>query len=320
MRQRWEMQRWRGRRSARRLRIRNRGAALIVVLWIVTLLALMAASFSLGVRREATLGEALIREVEMEAAIRAAVAYAFYRLHLPDPTERWYPYGRSYPFRFDGVELTLTISDESGKLNLNRLRTPEPLRAILEAAGLDGDRARSLADAILDWVDPDDLRRPFGAERRDYEEAGLPYGPANAPFRSLDEVAMVLGMTPHLFQRLLPWVTVYGLGATLNPWAAPESLLRRLPGVDPRTLDLFLQQRRSWQPETPLPQPPPIPYLVFSQAQRGIVSFDITARKGEAKRRIYLTARLDGIQIQFLEWWPLPLEASSRSGREARPR
>lgn len=285
----------------------GRGAALIIVLWIMTLLALMSASLTLGIQREMNLGRYLLREVEMTAAIEAAVAYAFYRMHLPDHEMRWFPYGRKYRYSFEGIELSMELTDESGKLNLNQIKAPKMLRAILQAAGLKEREALKLTDAILDWTDRDDLRRPFGAEARDYEEAGLPYGPANAPFRSLEEVGMVLGMTPELLQRLLPQITVYSHGAILNPWTAPESLLKALPGVDPAALDLFLLERQRWQPGMPLPKPPAIPDVAFSQSQRGIVAFDITASRQKMAKRLYIVARLRGNQIEHLEWWSLPV-------------
>ena len=52
-----------------------------------------------------------------------------------------------------------------------------------------------VADAILDWIDEDDVPRDFGAESTDY--GGL-YAPANGPLTSVEELLLVRGVTPQL--------------------------------------------------------------------------------------------------------------------------
>jgi general secretion pathway protein K len=48
-----------------------------------------------------------------------------------------------------------------------------------------------------------------GAKLDRHRLAGLRYGPANHPFASLDEIGLILGMTPALLARLKPHVSVY---------------------------------------------------------------------------------------------------------------
>ena len=47
---------------------------------------------------------------------------------------------------------------------------------------------------------PTTCSRPNGAEAPDYRAAGLKYGPSNAPFETVGELARVLGMTPASFR------------------------------------------------------------------------------------------------------------------------
>ena len=53
-----------------------------------------------------------------------------------------------------------------------------------------------IADAILDWIDKDDVTREFGAEASAY--ATLGYEPRNGPITSLDELLLVHGVTSEL--------------------------------------------------------------------------------------------------------------------------
>ena len=53
-----------------------------------------------------------------------------------------------------------------------------------------------IADAIVDWVDPDDNPRPSGAESSDYSDKG--YRAKNGPLNSMDELLLVKGVTPQL--------------------------------------------------------------------------------------------------------------------------
>jgi DNA uptake protein ComE-like DNA-binding protein len=55
-----------------------------------------------------------------------------------------------------------------------------------------------IIDAILDWLDPDDIARPNGAEREYYAGLSPPYAPKNGPFETVEELLLVKGITPQL--------------------------------------------------------------------------------------------------------------------------
>src|SRR5204863_8122504 len=56
----------------------------------------------------------------------------------------------------------------------------------------------TIADAILDWIDPDDDQRDTGAERDYYTSLDPPYAPRNGPLGSIEELLLVKGVTPAL--------------------------------------------------------------------------------------------------------------------------
>lgn len=65
--------------------------ALVLVLWIVTLLSVIAASFSLGVRRDAGVAHHLVQATQAQAAAEAGIRIAMLGLVHPEPEERWQP-------------------------------------------------------------------------------------------------------------------------------------------------------------------------------------------------------------------------------------
>ena len=114
----------------------------------------------------------------------------------------------------DGI-VSVSIEDERGKLNLNDLsRAMEPTlrtETILRFKRLCVriHVTPELIDAIVDWVDADDVPEKYGAERRYYESLNPPYQPANTALQTLDELHLVKGMTPEIVERLARYVTVY---------------------------------------------------------------------------------------------------------------
>jgi general secretion pathway protein K len=103
--------------------------------------------------------------------------------------------------------------------------------------------AAKLVDAIADWRDADSNRRLKGAEAPEYTAAGLSYGPANALFQSTEELKLVLGMTPEIFARIAPLITVYSGQPGINEQIATREVLRALPNVSDEAIDEYLSRR-----------------------------------------------------------------------------
>lgn len=178
-----------------------RGAALLLVLWLIALLAALVGAFALTARTEHLQGRVLHRGVVASEAARAGLEYAVARVIDTTPEGRWLPDGRDYAWRFHDAALTLRIVDETGKVDLN-VAQPPLLAGLLQAAGAEADMAEQLAGAIADWRDTDDLGQPSGAaEDPQYAAAGLPYGAKDAPFEDVGELQQVLGMTPRCTPR-----------------------------------------------------------------------------------------------------------------------
>lgn len=210
---------------------RSRGAALLLVLWLIVLLSALVGAFALTARIENQQGRVLARGTVGDAAARAGLEYALMRLALPDPALRWQPDGRPYAWQFHDMAVEIRIVDETGKVDLNAAGS-DLLTALLHAVGADPDVAAQVAGAIVDWRDEDDLVQPVGgAERAEYAAQGRAYGAKNAPFETVAEVQQVLGMTPALFEAVAPHLTIYGRLPSPDPQFADAVVLQAM-GVD----------------------------------------------------------------------------------------
>ncbi len=220
-----------------------RGAALVLVLWLVALLTALVGAFALSARIEHLQQRVQDDAGRAQEIGRAGVAYAMSRLRADPLRPSWQPDGRRYRWSYDGARVDIRAEDESGKVNIN-LADPALLQAFLRALEVPEEQAGRLAGAIIDWRDADDLSPPGGgAELADYVAAGLPHGPRNGPFETLGELQRVLGMTPDLFQRVRPFITLHGRQSRPDPRFAQAPVLVAL-GLD---ADTILAQRRQQQ-------------------------------------------------------------------------
>ena len=186
-----------------------RGAALLLVLWLVALLTALVGAYALTARIEALQGRVGSRGAMAQEIARAGMEYALVRVADRNPETHWQPNGRAYAWRFDGHDVQVRIIDETGKVDLNQADVPL-LSRLMQVLGEPPDASDALAAAIVDWRDADDLSQPGGgAEDGDYAAAGRPYGAKDAPFETIAELEQVLGMTPDLYARLEPFLTLY---------------------------------------------------------------------------------------------------------------
>jgi general secretion pathway protein K len=186
-----------------------RGAALLLVLWLVALLTALVGAYALTARIEALQGRVGSRGAMAQEIARAGMEYALVRVADRNPETHWQPNGRAYAWRFEGHDVQVRIIDETGKVDLNQADVPL-LSRLMQALGEPPDACDALAAAIVDWRDADDLSQPVGgAEDGDYAAAGRPYGAKDAPFETIAELEQVLGMTPDLYARLEPFLTLY---------------------------------------------------------------------------------------------------------------
>lgn len=250
--------------AARRLQLgrsgrRERGIALIIVLWITVLLALIAVGMGQDSRTETLLTRNQLSLAKARALADGAVERAMYEhLRPPFPEKVWFPNGAVHGWEEDGVRYAASLAWESGRIDMNVAREPLLKGLFTSAAGLPAEDVNRLVDALMDWRDPDDAKRLNGAEAPEYRAAGRNYVPANANFETIEEVQRVLGMTPEIYAKIADLITVYSRQPGIDPAGATRGVLLSIPNMTAEIVDAYIQQRElaraSGQPAPPLPQ------------------------------------------------------------------
>jgi general secretion pathway protein K len=294
-----------------------RGIALVLVLWAVTLLTVIASSFAFTSRTETLLSRNHVTTVRAQVLADAGIERALYELFKPasDP-ERWKLDGRTYTWEFDGVAVRIIVRDESAKIDLNQ--APEALlKGLLKNSGLNDEEVARLADAIADWRDADDFKRANGAEARDYEAAGRNYKPANGPFETIDELRLVLNMTPELFKKLSGLLTVHSFRAGFNSVSAVPEVLYAIPEVDREAVAQYVAQRERARAENQLVAPfaLALPYAAVNNAVYNVVAQAETEDGSVFIREtsVQLTPSRPG-QVTYFTWLEADRPPSSAAG------
>ncbi len=125
---------------------------------------------------------------------------------------KWVPNKNPYSIQIGNVYCDVYLHDENGKINLNGINDGNKgiLIEYFTQMGIDVLDADVIVDSILDWIDPDDLNHLNGAENNYYETLPEPYKTKNAPFSSIEELVLVRGVTPEIFESIRNNITVYG--------------------------------------------------------------------------------------------------------------
>lgn len=119
------------------------------------------------------------------------------------------------------------LQDEAGLFPVSPwLEASTSLDGFLVQMGVEQQQAPRLRDALLDYMDSDDLTRLNGAEEREYVRAGRP-PPANRRLLTPGEIANVLGfetLPPATLAAIVAHISPYYAGP-VNPNTMPADML-----------------------------------------------------------------------------------------------
>jgi general secretion pathway protein K len=178
------------------------GFALLIVLWSLVLISLVVTQLMSDGRLEARRMVNGRAGVTQQAAVDGAVDEAVFRL-LDQSEHHWAPDGTPHDIWVGDVRVTVTATNEADKVNPN-IAPAELLSALLRRVGVSPREAAPLAEAIVGW-------RTQAGESNDqaavYRTMG--YLPPGTPFQTIEEMALVAGMTPDLLARLAPHVQIF---------------------------------------------------------------------------------------------------------------
>ncbi len=186
--------------------LNQRGAALLIVLWIFIFLLVVAFDFSASVREEAAAAHRYNDETQGYYLALAGFQRGVYEL-LQQSAGRDALGTEKRADIFDGGWHEETLGDgvfrvrwldEGGKININRA-DEGTLRRIFTNLGIEEPGRTIIVDSIMDWRDPDNLHRLNGAENEYYRSLTPPYTARNGPFDTVEDLLWVRGVTSELF-------------------------------------------------------------------------------------------------------------------------
>ena len=287
--------------------IKQKGLALVLVLWVLSLLTIMAGSFTLSMRREASIIAGIRNNAQALAVAESGIAMAEMMLLNPDQNKRWRADGSIYEINSTDAKVRVRLSSETGKIDINKA-DETLLKGLMAHAPIDEERQSKLVGAILDWRDKDDLVHIDGAEKREYKDAGLSYLPRNKPFQAIEELQLVLGMDKTVFMWIEPLVTVYSGQQQVNLQQASKEVLQVIPGLDMGQIDSYLTARlESAINNLPAPPFPSISGLNNAAGQNMVLTLVSEALLDDESSAVISTIikQSDGTQstpFQILKW------------------
>lgn len=296
----------------------QKGFALVLTLVVTALLVGVAAEFIHGVYVETSLHRNYLNlqqaSLMAESGVSGGIALVRGLRSAGNGAPLLQALAKPQELEDEKGQVSITIEEEEGKLNLNDVSRPTDTHEIFHPMAQRLLRLLKLpqgaADALADWVDVNDDPRPDGAEAAYYQALPSPYLPRNGRAKSFGEIGLVRWLSPAAAQRLRPFATVYGDREAINVNTAPKEILMALHEDMSETLANAIIDRRRESPIANFGELSGIPgmqkiandlgtRIAFKGSTYRFVS---RATIGEAVRVVEAVVNVDGIQPKYLYW------------------
>ena len=219
---------------------RDSGAALLLALWALFLLAGVVFAWTLNINSHLTVSATASRELSAEAMASSGAEVAL------NPTIT--PASANLHRKMGNDSYDVQMTGECGRFNLNLLApggVENPvliaaLRQYLNIRGVDLNDLDAMMDSLLDWITP-----TKGLHRLNAPEETDDYRPTHAPLTSVDELKKIFGWAEYTSRP--GWdedfTTIIGGCQQIDAAYASRDVLRAF-GIPDEFVDRFLQVRR----------------------------------------------------------------------------
>ena len=237
----------------------NRGMALLMTVLIISLILVITLRFNVSMRSSLTSASNLQDNIALDYmaesvvnAARAVLSVDAAQSSFDSLQEDWANLAAAsqyFSYFFNRGQGGMSITDHSGRLQVNALIMLKDEEWVVDEAQmqlwinllsaeefeLGEDEAKSIVEAVIDWIDEDDETFGFGgAESSYYQGLETPYAPRNGPMEFVEELLLIKGITPELYfgteevPGLSTLVTPYGRDGKVNINTAPPLVLGAL--------------------------------------------------------------------------------------------
>ncbi len=191
--------------------------------------------------------------IAMAAADGAIQQAAFHALPCTDKSDcvPWPTNGSPIDASREGVAIAVCLTDDAGKINPNQANAAL-MAALIAAVGVPANDAARIGDAIVAWRTLETNPAVVADRTALYRRAGLPFAPDGQPFKTVDDLRFVLGVTPAIFEHLRPNLSIWNQAAPDPALASPatRAALQTLLGTDTASLLSFGAAIAGAQPRT----------------------------------------------------------------------
>lgn len=269
------------RNTAKQQNNKEKGSALVVVLWVVGVLSLFVMSFAFTMHIETRITSAWRKRLKAEYLAQSGLELARMALiETGDPdididdTLVYLSKGEDQDLRYAVLALAqgsgATITRQIGSNTVSVQLTPENARMDINSMLFTEDRERTylawdnlfrradipvpdrdaLVDCMLDWIDDNDFTRLNGAESSYYLTLDPPYHAKNGPIDTVDELALIKGFdqaidasSQTVYEAISPNLTCYGVANRININAADENALAAFLNLDTQIAEEIVTER-----------------------------------------------------------------------------
>lgn len=241
--------------------MRDRGIALMMVLWVLVFLSILSLNFLRSTRwitgSTHNLKEETLTYYQAMSGYHEALQYIASdkdpQVDFLDEEGNFWIDSETVPVtgkrETNDEILEIRITDENARININ-FAQPDRLRKLLENAGVKDDEIIVIIDSIMDWKDADKEHHLSGAEDDYYEAFTEPYKAKNRPFDVPEELSLVRGVKPEYMSGdgkdstgLNSLITTFGKNA-ININTVSQEVMKFL-GLNDVEIETIIKQRNS---------------------------------------------------------------------------
>ncbi|MDF1757140.1 MAG: type II secretion system minor pseudopilin GspK [Legionellaceae bacterium] len=238
--------------------VKVNGSALITALFIMTLIAITVTSMSSKLQLDIHNARIVINSDKLYLASQAVSYWAID--NLKDPNQKLKPTNSQgkiliYPEKFKniypGVKTTGEVYDLQAKFNLNNLVEASYQTTFLELIKIalpktDNKTRKLIVDATTNWVKGIPSSSATHDEWLDrYLSQDRVYLPGYQLMQSVSEFRTVFGITPKIYNALIPYITAIPETTAININTASKAILKALGGdIKDKDIEKLIKLRK----------------------------------------------------------------------------
>ncbi len=208
-------------------RNKQKGLALIVVLWVSIIITLLITSFTKIVRSSISKAETENSLSLHYSSLDSTFEFAMFRLIDQKQQKKWIHKQQIRKVQVHGKRFDIKIIDPKGLIDIN-YADKNILLSLIGRLIKNRNKAREITEQILSWRNK---KNNGSSQKSDFS------------FRHYEELLRLPAMTGEYFDEIKRYITVYSGQKKINPATAPAEVLLSVPGLSKPLVENLLKQR-----------------------------------------------------------------------------